>query len=215
MCLDAIITVVDAFHVSQHLDEEKPDGVENESVEQVAFADKILLNKLDLVTTEEKEALISKIKGINAFAEIIECTNSDVPMDKLLGVKAFDLGRIMEMDPEFMNVDGEHQHDSTVSSVSMTSEGNVDMEAINAWMSTLLREKGVDIFRSKGILSIEGSDAKYVFQGVHMLFGMSSSDEGIGQPWKPGEKRVNRLVFIGRKLNEAELKAGFDACLKK
>lgn len=213
MLLDAIITVVDCKHVGQHLDEEKPEGVENESVEQVAFADKILLNKTDLVSEEEKLALIGKIRGINAYCEIIETTHSKVDVDKIMGVKAFDLGRVMEKEPEFLNVDGEHQHDNSVTSVGMEVEGEVDMGKLNSWLSTLLREKGVDIFRSKGILAISGSEDKYVFQGVHMLMGMGSSAEGLGRPWKPAEKRVNKLVFIGRNLDREELNTSFKACL--
>mmetsp|Transcript_20366 Transcript_20366/g.24450 ORF Transcript_20366/g.24450 Transcript_20366/m.24450 type:complete len:330 (-) Transcript_20366:310-1299(-) len=214
MSLDAIVTVVDTKHIGAHLDEVKPDGVENESVEQVAFADKILLNKMDLVNEAEKNATIEKIKGINAFAEVIECTNSDVALDKILGVKAFDLERIMEKEPEFLDIDGEHQHDNSVTSVSIQSDGDVDLEAINFWLSTLLKEKGVDIFRSKGILKMAGSDAKYVFQGVHMLFAMASSDEGIGRPWGADEKRTNKLVFIGRNLDQPALEAAFKKCLK-
>ena len=113
--LDAILTVVDAAHLSQHLDEEKPEGVENESVEQIAFADKILLNKIDLVKDDEKQALVTKIRSINSRAAIIESHKSAVDVSEILGIKAFSLDAAVEQDAEFLDVDGEHQHDESVS----------------------------------------------------------------------------------------------------
>ena len=117
--LDAILTVVDAAHLSQHLDEEKPEGVENESVEQIAFADKILMNKIDLVKEDEKQALITKIRSINSRAAIIESHKSAVDVSEILGIKAFSLDAAVEQDAEFLDVDGEHQHDESVSSVGI------------------------------------------------------------------------------------------------
>ena len=211
--LDAIVTVADAKHLLPHLEEEKPEGVENESVEQVAFADKILLNKIDLVTDDEKAALVAKIKSINSRAKIIETQQSVVDVSEIVGVRAFDLDKVVEMDEEFLNVDGEHQHDDSVTSVGIKMVGELDLGKLNGWLSTLLREKGQDIFRSKGILSVAGSDERYVFQGVHMLMGMSSSAEGNFEGWKPGAPRENRFIFIGRNLNRNDLESGFRSCL--
>jgi G3E family GTPase len=210
--LDAIITVIDAKHVMPHLEEEKPEGVENESVEQVAFADKILLNKIDLVTEEEKAAVVEKIRGINKFAEIIETEQSQVDIQKILGVKAFDLARVLEVEADFLDTEGEHEHDDSVTSVGIEFAGALDLTKLNAWLTRLLRDNGVDIFRSKGVLNVAGSDARYVFQGVHMLMGISNSADGVGRPWKKGEERTNKLVFIGRNLNRAEIMASFEAC---
>lgn len=211
--LDAIITVVDAAHIIPHLEEEKPEGVENEAVEQVAFADKILLNKLDLVDDAQKEQVVSKLREINKFCNIIETTQSAVDLDAILGVKAFDLNRVLQFDDEFLNTEGEHMHDDAVTSVGMSFDGALDLGRLNAWLSQLLQQKGVDIFRSKGVLNIAGSDARYVFQGVHMLMGFSSSDDGVGRPWRAEEKRENRLIFIGRKLDRTDLTQNFIACL--
>jgi len=210
--LDAIITVVDAKHCSQHLDEEKPEGVENESVEQVAFADKILLNKLDLVTPEEKAAVIAKLRGINTFAELIETDHSQVDLDRILGVKAFDLARVLQVEEDFLDTGAEHMHDDSVSSVGIEFEGALDLPKLNTWLTALLRDRGVDIFRSKGVLNVAGSEARYIFQGVHMLMGISSSEDGVGRPWKEGEARTNRLIFIGRNLNREEILASFSRC---
>merc|ERR1719277_834008 len=114
------------------------------------------------------------------------------------------------MDSEFMNIDGEHKHDDSVTSIGMEFDEALDIGKVNAWLSRLLENKGIDIFRSKGVLNIAGSEARHVFQGVHMLMGISSSatDSSI-RPWKADEPRTNKIVFIGRRLNRAELEASF------
>ncbi len=103
-----------------------------------------------------------------------------------------------------------HTHDDTVTSVGIALSGNVNLKKLNGWLSGLLQEKGPDIFRSKGILSIDGHDERFVFQGVHMLF-----DSKADRPWRVGEERRNQLVFIGRNLDRAELNKGFASCLMK
>lgn len=211
--LDAIITVIDVKHILEHLDENKPEGVENEALEQVAFADRLLLNKVDLVEDEEKELVKARLRAINKYADIVETQQSMVDVNFILGIKKFDLSRVMEMDDGFLDADGEHMHDERVTSVGIKFEGSLDMSKLNAWLSKLLAVSGTDIFRSKGVLNIAGSDARFVFQGVHMLMGFSSSDDSNINPWKADEPRTNRLVFIGRKLDRAELEASFRACV--
>ncbi|CAD7947309.1 unnamed protein product [Amoebophrya sp. A120] len=194
--LDSIVTVVDSQHILQHLDEEKPEGVENESVEQVAFADVILLNKTDLVEKEEDLANLEKrIKSINSQAPIHRCQHSKVEPQKLLNVGAFDLKRVLEMDPEFLNTDGEHAHDSAVSSHSVRFEGDLNANRLQRWLDKLITEKSNDLFRYKGVLSVKNMRKKFVFQGVHMLMAAGFSED---LQWKDDEKRECRLVFIGR-----------------
>lgn len=214
--LDAVVTVVDAAHASAHLDEVKPDGVENEAVEQVAFADRLILNKIDLVDDAERTRVISRLRAINASADIVETTRSRVDLDRVLGVRAFDLARVLQREEDFLTQDpSDHRHDERVTSVGIEFDGALDAGRLNAWLSRLLRENGVDLFRSKGVLRLAGSDARHVFQGVHMLMSMTSSDDGVGRPWKEGEKRTNRLVFIGRNLNRQEILANFQSCVMK
>lgn len=207
--LDAIITVVDAKHILEHLREEKPEGVENESVEQVAFADRVLLNKCDLVDREKLDEVIGAIKGINKHADIVETSFSKVDPAKLLNVRAFDVDRVVEMDPEFLNTDGDHEHDNTVSSVSVRFEGELNYMQLKMWIRALLRTKANDLFRYKGVLAVKGSLMKYVFQGVHMIFsgGLENSHR-----WKDDEVRECRFVFIGRNLNKEELEKGIMDC---
>jgi G3E family GTPase len=198
--LDAVVTVVDAKHIQQHWDAD-------EAVEQLAFADVILLNKTDLVTPEELDALEQRIRSMNAMAKIYRTQDAQVEMDSILGVGAFDLSRALEIDPNFLGEDA-HEHDETVGSVAIAESGALNFEWLNTWISELLRNQGPDIFRMKGILNIEGENNRFVFQGVHMLF-----DGRADRPWKPNEARKNELVFIGRNLDETQLKEGFRACL--
>jgi len=206
--LDGIITLVDAKHIIQHLDEEKPEGAENEAVEQVAFADRILLNKIDLATEPELVAVEQRLKGINAFAPIIRSEKSQVSVDQVLGIKAFDLKKTLEMDPEFLDTEGEHEHDDSVTSMSITTSGEVHMLLVNDWVGDVLKNLGNDIYRMKGVLAVAGSPKKFVYQAVHMIF------DGVFEgEWGPNEPRGNKLVFIGKNLDKQSLQRGFEACL--
>jgi G3E family GTPase len=207
--LDAIVTVVDAKHLVAHLDDEKPEGVENEAVEQLAFADRVVLNKVDLADDAELAEVERRIREINALAPVVRTAHGKVDLASILDVGAFDLDRVLADDPEFLDESAEHLHDLTVTSVGIEVEGDLDLDRLNAWLGELLRERGVDIFRSKGILAVDGWDERYVFQGVHMLL-----DGGVDRPWGD-DVRVNTLVFIGRNLDRAELEAGFRSCLAR
>ena len=209
--LDGIITVVDAKHIIQHVDEEKPDGVKNESVEQLAFADRIMLNKIDLVSEEELQDVEKKIKSINGFAPIFRTENSLINPKELIGIGSFDLKRTLEMDPEFLDTEAEHEHDQRVTSTSSKFEGELNVNKLEKWIGTLMREKSEDLFRYKGVLAVKGMDERYVFQGVHMLFGGNfSRDIGL---WKQNEKRECRFVFIGRDLDHEALQSGLMECI--
>ena len=205
--LDAIVTVVDAKHLIAHLDDDKPEGVENEAVEQLAFADRVVLNKVDLADDAELAEVERRIREINALAPIIRTSHGKVDLDRILDVGAFDLDRVLADDPEFLDPDAEHQHDQTVSSVGFEVAGELDLDRLNEWLGGLLRDRGVDIFRSKGILAVRGWDERYVFQGVHMLM-----DGRADRPWGD-DPRTSKLVFIGRNLDGAELEQSLRACL--
>jgi len=207
LSLDAIVTMVDARHIIDHLDDDKPEGVENEAVEQLAFADRIVINKTDLVDDARLAEVEQRVRSINAVAEVLHSQWAQVDLDRILGVGAFDLTRVLEEEPSFLE-DLEHQHDQSVTSVGIELPGEVHLEKINDWLGWLLGTKGTDIFRMKGVLAVQGDDRRFVFQGVHMLF------DGLpDRPWRPDETRVNRLVFIGRDLDRAELTDRFAACL--
>jgi G3E family GTPase len=345
--LDGIVTVVDAKHVWSHLDSD------DESVKQLAFADVILLNKTDLVSGPDLEALESRIRGINAVASLHRTRDCSVPLSSVLDIGGFNLGRATEIDPKFMepeypfewagayalpqgehdivighgegedhdhdHADGDgdhhhhhhgkeneldvavvavpslgdadiavareaavamfadwekrvrsgepvvpgaplnrllleggagrfkleipaaghyvvfegcgedplhvqvgadtikpswqadyhaaHEHTEGVSSVGISQKGELDGKRLNAWIGELLKTKGNDIYRMKGVLSVKGSAKRLVFQGIHMLF-----DAKFDRDWG-ADKRTNTLVFIGKNLDRAALTAGFEACL--
>ncbi|PSB67565.1 cobalamin biosynthesis protein CobW, partial [filamentous cyanobacterium CCP1] len=187
-------------HIEEHWDSD-------EVQEQIAFADVLLLNKTDLVSPEQLDELEQRIRSMTGFAKIYRTQNSDVSMDAILGIKAFDLKQALHIDTEFLN-ETAHEHDESVFSVAIVQPGAVDGDKFNRWIYQLLQEKGTDIFRMKGILDIDSEDRRFVFQGVHMLL-----DGRPGRMWKPDELRRNELVFIGRNLSESELTAGFQSCL--
>jgi G3E family GTPase len=207
--IDGIVTLVDAKHIEQHLDEEKPEGAENEAVEQVAFSDCLILNKTDLVTEEDLVRVEARLKTINQFAPIRRSCRSEVSVDQVLNIRGFDLTRVLEMDPEFLNTEGEHEHDNTVSSLSILQPGDVDLDMVQTWVSKILQEKGADIYRMKGVLSIANAEEKFVYQAVHMIF---NGNFDPSEKWEAGEPRMSKLVFIGKNIDKDELKAGFAAC---
>lgn len=243
--LDSIVTVVDARHLPLRLKDSR------EAEEQIAFADVIVLNKTDLVSPDELAEVERRIRAVNRFAQIHHATKCDVPLDKVLNRGAFDLSRILEHEPDFLNpphgeaghvhdehcghdhhhhdhghdhhhghnpAHGEpghvhddhcghdHEHDTTVKSVSLRLDAPVDPRKFDAWIGELLASKGQDILRTKGILDFQGGDKRFVFQAVHMI-----KDGDFQRPWKAGEPRFSRLVFIGRDLDAAALQQGFDA----
>ena len=342
--LDAIITVVDAKHVSTHLDQG------DESVKQIGFADRIVLNKTDLVSADELSALEARIKSINAVAKVFKTNNCAIPIADVLNVGGFNLSRATELDPAFLepeypfewagayalpqgvhelvigHVDHDHEHhdcghdhhhdherneneldlvviptaslsevdisaareialktfsdwerkvsegeslelgstlnrlelkdgngrfkleiknpgfylvfeqcsevplhikvcsenvrpawqqdyhpahthNEAVTSIGIHQAGELDGKKLNAWISDLLKNKGNDIYRMKGVISVKGSTKRLVFQGVHMLF-----DAKFDREWGT-DPRMNTLVFIGKNLDRASLNASFKACL--
>ncbi|XP_047341356.1 P-loop guanosine triphosphatase YjiA-like [Impatiens glandulifera] len=223
--LDGVVTLVDSKHAMQRLNEVKPRFVVNEAVEQVAYADRIILNKTDLVTESEIEKLTKQIKHINSMAQIKQAKYGVVDMDFVLGIGGYDLERIdkeVQSDSSLCN-DHHHEighvhhrghhhhghtHDSSVSSVSIVSEGDLDLDEVDDWIERLIEVKGEDLYRLKGVLSIKDSDARYVLQGVQSIL-----DGCPGKAWGTDEKRINKLVFIGRNLDEIALRKGFKGCL--
>ncbi|KAL9387988.1 hypothetical protein Peur_021112 [Populus x canadensis] len=240
--LDGVVTLVDAKHAPLHLDEVKPKGVVNEAVEQIAYADRVIVNKTDLVGEQEIASLVQRIRNINRMANLKRTQYGKVDLDYVLGIGGFDLERIEsavsdedrkedhashdhdhdhdhhhhhhhdEHDHKHDHHDDHHSHDHThdpgVSSVSIVCEGSLDLEKANFWLGTLLMERSEDIYRMKGLLSVQGMDERFVFQGVHDIF-QGSPD----RLWGPNEPRTNKIVFIGKNLDAQELEKGFKACL--
>ncbi len=198
--LDAIVTVVDAKFLLARLDDS------HEAAEQVAFADVIVLNKTDLATPEELDAVEARIRTINRFARIHRTTRSAVQLTDVLDQGAFDLARVLEREPDFLE-DTAHEHDGEVASMSFEVKRPIDPEKFNQWIGALLAEKGGDMLRTKGILAYPGEARRFAFQAVHMM-----ADGDFVGPWPADAPRHSKLVFIGRKLNRPQLRRGFEAC---
>jgi G3E family GTPase len=216
--LDAVVTVADAKHLTARL------GDAPEAEEQIGFADVILLNKTDLVDAEELRDVERRIRAINPHAIIHRTERCAIPLDKVLDRGAFDLDRILSLDPDFLDGhdhdhdhdhdDDDHdhhhhedgRHDPTVSSVSLRG-GELSSRLFFPWIQRLTQEFGPNILRLKGILAFKDDPQRYVVQGIHMII------EGNHQrAWREDETHESRLVFIGRELDEAMLKDGFAAC---
>ncbi len=224
--LDSVTTVVDAKHVLARLDDSR------EAREQIAFADQIVLNKTDLVSEDDLARVEARIRRLNPLAPIHRAERSNVALSAILGRGGFDLERILDLEPEFLNPPhGEaghvhdeacehdhghdhaghdhhdHQHDDDIKGVALTFDAPLNAEAVSRWLSELLAAQGPDILRAKGILSVSREDRRLVFQAVHMIL-----EGDLQRPWRADEPRTSRMVFIGRNLDEAKLRAGFEAC---
>ncbi len=225
--VDGVVAVVDARHAPARLE----DGTE-EVARQIAFADAILVNKIDLATEDERAALRTAIRAINPTAEIKEGERGQVPLEFLLDRQGFNLDRAHELDPSFTRPEaptphdhgpatepaahhhhdhehhGDHQHPvHGVTSVSIDIDRELNITMLETWMQVLIGSLGPSLYRYKGVLAVEGAEQRYVFQGLHMLY------EGrYGRPWRPWEARRSRFVFIGRDLQPDLLRAGFEAC---
>ena len=215
--LDSVTTVVDAKHIGVRLADSR------EAREQIAFADQIILNKTDLVSGSELREVEARIHGINAIAPIHRALRAEVDLTAILGRGGFDLARIVDLEPDFLNPPhGEaghvhdedcHEHDASihnddVKSISLSLDKPMDRRKIARWLTALCKNKGQDILRAKGIIDVKNNNRRLVFQAVHMIL-----EGDLQREWRPDEARYSRLVFIGRNLDRAELKAGFESCV--
>ena len=250
--LDAVVTLADAKWLLDRL-KDAP-----EAKNQIAFADVIVLNKTDLVSPAELAEVEARIRGINPYARLHRAIKAEVPLKAVLEQNAFDLERILEIEPNFLHAEehGDHDHDhhhthhdhhhghehnqgvnhapghhatgrdndhhghdhhgheehaplkayhdEDMQSVAIRHEGEVDPARFVPWLNELTQRDGPDILRCKGIIAFKDEPRRFVFQGVHMIL-----DGDLQRDWREDEQRSSRLVFIGRKLKEAEIREGF------
>jgi G3E family GTPase len=229
--LDAVITVADAKWLQERL-KDAP-----EAKNQIAFADVILINKADLVSADELADVEARIRGINPYAKVHTTERCAIALPEVLGRNAFDLDRILDLEPEFLGADdhqhdhdhdhdhGHHQHDhhndhshshgglnhyhdEDMQSVSIATGKPLDPDKFFPWVQSLVQTEGQNILRCKGILSFKDDDERFVLQGVHMIL-----DGDHQRPWNAGEKRESRMIFIGRNLPEEKIRQGFEGCI--
>ena len=201
--LDSIITLVDAKHAPQQLDEF------HEAQEQVGFADRILLSKTDLVSGSEVENLSKRLKKMNPRAPIKKVHFGDAPIAEVLDIRGFNLNAILELDPDFLT-DIQHEHHDEVESFVFRSDKPFDGTKLENFLSGMIQVYGPDLLRYKGVLWMKGNNRRVVFQGVHMMMGGD-----MGKPWSKAEKKGSIMVFIGKKLPKDLFIAGLEECLAK
>jgi len=230
--LDAVVTVADAKWLNERL-KDAP-----EAKNQIAFADVILINKTDLVSSEQLTEVEARIRGINPYAKLHKTERAKIPLDAVLGRKAFDLDRILELEPDFLGADNhdhhhdhdqdhghhhgdedghahghsglKHYHDEEMQSIALQTEKPLDPDKFFPWVQDLVQKEGPNILRCKGILAFKDDEERFVFQGVHMIL-----DGDHQRPWKADEKRGSRIVFIGRNLPGQLITEGFESCIAK
>jgi G3E family GTPase len=230
--LDAVVTVADAKWLKDRL-RDAP-----EAKNQIAFADVIVVNKTDLVSPDELRDVEGHIRAINPYATLHRAQRSNVRIEDVLGRNAFDLDRILDIEPKFLDNDEhehdrdhhhhehghhghdhhhhgdghghglKHYHDEDMQSVSLRSERPLNPDKFFPWVQDLVAKDGPKILRCKGILSFKDDPERFVFQGVHMIL-----DGDHQRPWQEGEERLSRIVFIGRDLPEEKIRQGFESCV--
>ena len=228
--LDAVVTVADAKWLKERL-KDAP-----EAKNQIAFADVILINKTDLVTPAELTEIEARIRGINPYARLHRTERAKIDIAEVLGRNAFDLDRILDIEPAFLEADDhghehghehehghdhhhdhdhghshgglKHYHDVDMQSVALRTDRPLNPDKFFPWVQDLVATEGKDILRCKGILSFKDDPERFVFQGVHMIL-----DGDHQRAWKEGEKRESRAVFIGRNLPEEKIRKGFESCI--
>ena len=227
--LDSVLTLVDAKHANEQLD------ARQEARMQVGFADQIFLSKTDLVDDAAVQALQHRLRHMNPRAQIQKVHFGEVPLAKVFDLKGFNLNATLEIDPEFLTVQGHdhdhdhhhhgheghdhgpgeacdhphhHAHDDDVKSFAFKSERAFNPTKLEDFLGAIVQVYGPKMLRYKGVLFMKGSDKKVIFQGVHQMMG---SD--LGPKWAPGEKKVSKMVFIGIDLPKEILLQGLEGCL--
>ncbi|RYG09883.1 MAG: GTP-binding protein, partial [Burkholderiales bacterium] len=230
--LDSVLTLVDAKHAAQQLNDRQ------EARRQVGFADQIFISKSELVSAEETEALIHRLKHMNPRAPQQKVHFGDVPLSSVFDLRGFNLNAKLDIDPDFLKEDGQgghdhghghdhahgehcdhpshqhggqghhHHHDDDVKSFAFKSERPFDAAKLEDFLGAIVNIYGPRMLRYKGVLSMQGTDRKVIFQGVHQLMG---SD--LGPLWAEGEQRSSKMVFIGIDLPRDIFLQGLEQCL--
>lgn len=204
--LDGIVTLVDSAHAPGHIDEGGTGGVGAHVTDQIAFADRVILNKTDLVAPSAVDGVERRVRGINSTADIIRSSYADVELERILGIGAFTGERRDTDDAQWLHGDG-HLHDPTLTSVSIEIDAAVDRSMVSSWVTRLLEERGADVYRIKGILAVRDDDRRFVLQGMHTIFDIQP-----GALWAGDGQRASRIVLIGRDLDHVELSEGLRGC---
>jgi G3E family GTPase len=196
--LDAVLTVVDAVHIDRWLMDHG--SGENVAAEQIAFADIVVVSKLDLVKERGLAKCEATIRAINPMARVVAAIEGRIDVASIIDVKAFDLKNCLTIEPLLLS-DLEHEHDESIVSVEVREERPLDGPRFFRWLNAFVQQNGEKLLRSKGILSLATEARRWVFHGVHMTL-----DGRPGRPWAAMELRTSAIVFIGRGLDPARIR---------
>lgn len=198
--LESVVTLVDAANFHHQVDDDI-------ATEQIAFADLILVNKIDLISQDQLQSLQSYIRSINPTATVTLTNHSIVPSDSVLNVKRFSLLNLLAVEPGLLEDEHDHEHDNSIASFAMESHVAIDADRFSRWATQVTMLSDQTIMRMKGVLNFYGESRQFYFHSVHML-----TDAKPGKPWNSDANRISRLVIIGRNLNIDELQKGFQSC---
>jgi G3E family GTPase len=199
--LESVVALVDAANFQRQMD----DPIARE---QIAFADLIVLNKVDLVEPDALAPLERGLHAINPLAAILRTTNSEIATDTLLGVPRFSLPHVLAIEPGILQDEHDHEHDNSITSCAVETNHALDPDRFNRWVNQLVQQQGQHLMRMKGVLNFSGEARQFYFHSVHMLL-----DAKPGRPWPSADTRQSRFVFIGRHLDRRGLQHGFLDCV--
>jgi G3E family GTPase len=200
--LESVVTVVDALHLRRQLDDDI-------AREQVAFADVILINKLDLITEDELIDVERTIRSLNPTAAIVTSTRSQICAGALLGMRRFSLPTLLALEPDLLDEGPhDHEHDTSIQSCALVEKGDLDATRFSRWINELVQQQGQQLMRMKGVLNFHAEARQFHFHSVHMLL-----EAEPGRAWLKDEPRESRFVFIGRNLNFSQLRESFLSCI--
>ena len=207
VALDAIVTLIDSKHIEQHLDDVRYDGINSQAVDQIISADRIIVNKVDLVDEATVERIEHRVRKLNQRSEIDRSSYAEVNLDAILGIQAFEISQRAAAEPSFLENHYVHSHDPDVETFSVRIVGELDRGLVEAAAREIAADHGADLLRWKGVLAIAGNDRRVALQGVHRIFEMHDLDR-----WE-GTHRDSRVVFIGKNLDRDRLAGCLQRCV--
>ncbi len=207
VALDAIVTLIDCKHIEQHLDDVRYDGINSQAVDQIISADRIIVNKVDLVDDATVERIEHRVRKLNQRSEIDRSSYAEVNLDAILGIQAFEISQRAAAEPSFLENHYVHSHDPDVETFSVRIVGELDRGLVEAAAREIAADYGADLLRWKGVLAIAGNDRRVALQGVHRIFEMHDLDR-----WE-GPHRDSRAVFIGKNLDRDRLAGCLQRCV--
>ena len=207
VALDAIVTLIDSKHIEQHLDDVRYDGINSQAVDQIISADRIIVNKVDLVDEGTVQRIERRVRKLNQRSEIDRSSYARVNLDAILGIQAFEISQRAAAEPSFLENHYVHSHDPDVETFSVRIVGELDRGLVEAAAREIATDHGADLLRWKGVLAIAGNDRRVALQGVHRIFEMHDLDR-----WE-GPHRDSRAVFIGKNLDRDRLAGCLQRCV--